>query len=620
MSHESANTETVMPSGVINELWNCWESSDTIHNNAQSRVYRALFCDIARHFPNFVLADFKYLLSRFEKEGILFYLERLPELGKAFETSIITLEPLKVPAGFKLAKGTRLPKFLNQLFSQLFSNDGSPLYCLANRGQWNSIAVEACRYIRQVCLMWSKVEMITEVDDTSATSGQRGRITAKTKAALEGFVQRCTREVEFGQFDTLADLNTWHGAMNEARRLLRCVFSTKVPTLDELQKFIQEPWGRQGPGAVAGGEVGREKWSFNQWPGLPKGLFLWRTGFGMDAVSVKEQPDARLCCVPKDFRGPRVICIEPKENQFAQQGLMDILYRHVRACDLTRRSISFLDTDISRQLCYDYAYATIDMKDASDMISLMLGRLLLPRWVFKLVTRYRSRHVMVRELNKRVRTKCLATMGNATCFPLETLIFWALSLGTMIHLRDSFHPRQQKHLNLDVRVFGDDIIVPLWAADNVARILEASGLIVNRSKTCIESPVRESCGEWVFMDRPVRIYKFRTAEVANLRSFFQWRDQLSDLSGSGMTAMENEISDVLSEFSSSLKLKVRYNKNLQRKEIYAPRIVQLGRVSELVDAAGLYAWHVHNDRTPILNGARKRVKMGWQPIENWMSL
>lgn len=611
LSSKNETRETVMPSGVINEIWSYWESKPELHNDAQSRVYRALFCDIAQHFPNFVLDDLKYLFTRKEKEGMSFYLERLPLLGKAFETSLITLEPLKTPSGFKFIKGTRLPKFLGQLFSQLFHNDGTPIYSLTNQSQWNPIPIEACRYIRQVCLMWSKVETFTDVEDLEPLQNTQTKMTAKTVAALESFIERCGTKISFGPFDRVHQ-DTWNASIIEARRLLRCVFSAPIPTLDELKDFVMKPWGRQGPGAVAGREVGSEKWSFNTWPGLPKELFLWRDGFGIDSASIAVQPDARLCCVPKDFRGPRVICIEPKENQFAQQGIMDILYRHVHACNLTKRSISFLDTDISRNMCYNTALATIDMKDASDMISLNLARLLFPRWVFKLVTRYRSRHVMVRELNKRVRTQCLATMGNATCFPLETLVFWAIALGTMITIRDSYHPRQQKHLNLDVRVFGDDIIVPLWAADAVACTLEASGLVVNKSKTCTFTPVRESCGEWTFMKKPVRIFKFRTTDVTNLRAFFQWRDQLKDLGQSGMTALENEISEVLCDFFPPSEMKTRFNKKLQRMEVYAPRTVQLGRLTELVDAAGLYAWHVHNDRTPILNGARKRVKMGWQ--------
>jgi len=398
------------------------------------------------------------------------------------------------------------------------------------------------------------------------------------------------------------------------------VFTTKSSELDELVDFIKNPWGRQGPGAVAGREVGCEKWSFEKWPGLPRQLFSWRDGMDCEIRPILRQPDARVCLVPKDFRGPRVICIEPKENQFAQQGLMDILYRLVSRCVLTNRSISFLDTETSRAACFDYRYATIDLKDASDTINLVLARLLLPRWVFKLVTRYRSRGVKTLD-GQIVKTNCLATMGNATCFPLETLLFWAISLATMINLRDSYPIRMRKHLNLDIRVFGDDIIVPLWSCDAVARSLEAAGLIVNTAKTCQFSLVRESCGQWVFAGDAIKIVRFKSLDVSDYRSYIQWQDLLKDLlqeDKENLSAMGIEMNEIIEEYVVRIRktdkkaFRTRYNKNLQRLEIYAPVFVQQGRLRELVDAAGLYAWQVHNDRTPYLRGARKRVIMRWQ--------
>lgn len=624
-----------MPSGTIEELWSVWEKCPmNVAYRAQSRLYRALFCDIARHFPNFVVQDFRYLLSRIEKEGASFYLEKLPELGKAFETSLITGESFVCPRGWELLDETRLPKFMNQLFSQLMTGSGSLLWTYQygktgeihdSRGktialgeQRNQI-IRSVRFIRQVCMMWSKVEMFTDVGDPES-SNPNAKLCAKSKKALDGFLERMSKNIVWEQ-NSFAEFKD---VLKEAHRLLRCVFSTDSPELDELKDFIENPWGRQGPGAVAGREVGCEKWSFEKWPGLPSRLFSWRDGMDCEVRISLQQPDARVCLVPKDFRGPRVICIEPKENQFAQQGLMDILYRLVSRCALTNRSISFLDTEESQRACFDYRFATIDLKDASDTINLVLARILLPRWVYKLVTRYRSRGVTTSD-KQRMKTRCLATMGNATCFPLETLIFWALSLGALIVLRDNYPTRARKHLNLDVRVFGDDIIVPLWGCDYVARTLEAAGLLVNTSKTCSFSLVRESCGEWVFAGEAIKIARFRSLDVTDHRSFCQWRDLRNDLSqkDANLPAMTEEILEMLKEYaalkmrSDKTFLKQRWNKNLQRLEVYAPVFVQQGRLRELVDAAGLYAWHVHNDRTPFLKGVRKRIIMRWQDIRNF---
>lgn len=606
MSSKETTYETITPSVAVSRIHAVWERHHDTCDDMQSRLYRALFCDVASHFPNFAPEDFDYLLRRRAKEGISFYLETLPMMGKAFETSLISGEALELPPGWSLLKGTRLPKFCHQLFIDLMDEKGQPRHTILNQNLYSDTHVRACRYLRQITMMWSKVELFSDVSDEHSDVPQ-GKLTAKSRKAFEGFIDRATRDVDLG---TLPDLA--RGSLKEAARLLRYVFRTQIPTLNELHDFEKKPWGRQGPGAVAGGEMGREKWDFQQWPGLQGDLFLWREGATIASSLLQSQPPARLCAVPKDFRGPRIICIEPKENQFAQQGLMDILYRHVRAHSLTNRSISFLDTEESRKLCYNDKFATIDMKDASDLISLRLARMLLPRWIFRLVTRYRSRNVAIRDLNRVIPSKCLATMGNATCFPLETLLFWAISLGTMITIRDSFPYRQRRHLNLDLRVFGDDIITPLWAADAVCSVLESSGLSVNKSKTCTYSPVRESCGEWVFMKRPVRIYRFRTISISDHRSWLQWRDQVKDLGEAEMPALHQQVFDEVIHWMCRYPFEYRHNRDLQRFEVLAPQFVQLGRCTELQDYAGLYAWHVRNDRTPFLKGARLRVKMRWQ--------
>jgi hypothetical protein len=615
---------TVKPSGANHE--SCAKDDSAalkLKDGTQSCFYRALFFDIASSFPNCVRdGDLLYLQQRICAEGPRFYLDTLPQLGKAFECSLVTGEAFKAPDGWKLSPGTRLPKFMNSLFTELFEDDGSHKYKYPITGYSEENLGRAWRavtFIRQVCLAWSKVELAVDVEDKDSSG--LGINTAKSQKVLNDWLSNVVRNWDIKVPNGGSDL--LYGSLNEARRLLRLVFSYQCAELTELRRFIKNPWGRQGPGAVAEGEVGCEKWSFKKWPGIPAKLFSWRDGLDCEVQVVDKQDDARLCLVPKDFRGPRVICIEPKENQFAQQGLMDILYRLVHACALTKRSINFLDTDKSRSACYDYRYATIDLKAASDTIHLCLARLLLPRWVFKLVTRYRSRSV--RTPKGDVRTRCLATMGNATCFPLETLVFWALSLGTLIHLRDSFHPRQQKHLNLDVRVFGDDIIVPLWGCEAVVDVLAAVGLTVNAEKTCSFSLVRESCGEWVFAGRESKIVKFHSLGVEDYRSLMQWSSQYIDLLPKDSISDDTVYPAMLEEILGQIRLGVstlkrsnprlfetRYNTNLQRSEFLAPVFVKRGKLRKLTDASALYAWHVGNDRTPFLKGARKRVYLRWQ--------
>lgn len=599
MSNGNTATPVVMPSALNTACWAV--ETDTIIDDEQSMCYRALFCDISRLFPDYAIADLQYLLRRRAKEGLVFYLEGLPELGKAFETSIITGEPLVVPRRWKIAKGTGLPVFLHQLFKELFEDDGTPVFRDHRRTSgWSDKKVKACQFIRQVTLMWSKVR------DTNPQPA----LTDANQKAYAAFVERMTAKntVDFSRELT-------RDALREARRLLGVVFQYDNETREELVAFNKRPWGRHGTGAVAGGESPHEKWSFKKWPGLPDYLFVWAGSNAVNSVFVPEQPASKVVAVPKDFRGPRIICEEPKENQFAQQGLWDILRRHIHACNLTKRAINFNSTTQSRRLCYSESYATIDLKDASDNLSLALCRVLLPDGMFVLLTRYRTRKMTVKEIQKDLASTylshCFATMGSALCFPIQTLVFWALSLGTLIAVRDSWPRRSWKGLNLNLRVYGDDIIVPLWGADAVCQVLEDCGLVVNRNKTCLFTPVRESCGEWVFMGKPCPIYRFKTTSVQNDADWIAWRDQIDDLSDQvNLPGLTNFIVEKL--YTRFESWKQRYNRNLQRFEVLAPQFIRKGPSAELLDYAGLYAWYVGNDRIPYLNGTREKVIKRWQ--------
>lgn len=579
--------ESVMPHDDPCELISNFEVSFGDH---QSVLYRALFVDLASHFPNHAYADFLYLITRYRNEGDNFTLSALPSLGKAFETCIITGEKLIIPSGFEAFAQTGQPKFLRDLFAEVIDESGLPISDNTDK-TWSGRAWIACQFIRQVCLMFSKVR-----SDASLSS--------KSDKAIHDFLDRVTTVKELNLVDSMT-----RDTIKEAHELLRRVFSCESEALSELKSFQKEPWGRHGPGAVACKEGPGEKWSFMDWPGLPKQLFVWAEGKAINSLFIPKQPASRVIAVPKDFRGPRVICIEPKENQFAQQGIWDILQRHVHECALTRRSINFRSVAKNRKSCYNYNMATIDLKDASDNLSLTLSRVLLPKWVFSLFTRYRTRRIKYKGTSRPY--SAFATMGSAVCFPLQTLVFWALSLGAMLVIRNSFPLRQRKHLDVSLQVFGDDIIVPMWCADALCKVLQDCGLIVNSSKTCIFSPVRESCGEWVYAGRNCPVFKFKSAQIDDDLSWLAWRDQFEDLSGLvNLPALNESIAELL--WFKARVWKTRYNKTLDRLEVKAPRVIRLGARKELTDYAGLYAWHVGNDRIPYLKGTRERVVKRWQ--------
>jgi hypothetical protein len=81
---------------------------------------------------------------------------------------------------------------------------------------------------------------------------------------------------------------------------------------------------------------------------------------------------------------------------------------------------------------------------------------------------------------------CYAPMGNATTFPVQSLVFWAICVASL--------QRQGFHQPGAAFVFGDDIIIPSKQTPGVIEDLESFGLLVNRTKSFWRGAFRESCG------------------------------------------------------------------------------------------------------------------------------
>jgi len=87
-------------------------------------------------------------------------------------------------------------------------------------------------------------------------------------------------------------------------------------------------------------------------------------------------------------------------------------------------------------------------------------------------------------------------MGNATTFPVQSLFFLAIALGSLFYVRGlRVSGRNVRALGSStVRIFGDDIIVPEDCAGVTIEALSALGLKVNTDKTFVTGKFRESCG------------------------------------------------------------------------------------------------------------------------------
>lgn len=193
---------------------------------------------------------------------------------------------------------------------------------------------------------------------------------------------------------------------------------------------------------------------------------------------------SRFLTVPKNAKTDRCIAAEPTGNSFLQQGIRGYIRSRLKRFGVD------LDTQSTNQeaarIAYAEGLATLDLSAASDTISSELIYNLLPLdWAF-LLDDLRSKETEVD--GEWVRTEKFVSMGNAFCFELESLIFWALACSV---------DETQGYVD-SICVYGDDIIVPRHAARAVVELLDYCGFSVNPAKSYFDGNFFESCGKHYF--------------------------------------------------------------------------------------------------------------------------
>lgn len=219
--------------------------------------------------------------------------------------------------------------------------------------------------------------------------------------------------------------------------------------------------------------------------------------------------------VPKSVKTLRPINIEPGLNMISQKFL---------GSQIRRRLKKAYDLDTQHTL-HGYAahrgsvsddYATIDLKNASDMISYRVVKELLPPMWFHYLNLARSHKVFIED--KWVTLEKFSSMGNGATFELETIIF----LGVAMTLPNSkfLHLKDDKLIG-DISVFGDDIIVRGSDATLMIERLNYFGFVINNDKSFQNGPFRESCGRDYFNGVPVRpIYLKGNTDAKNCSHYY----------------------------------------------------------------------------------------------------
>lgn len=238
----------------------------------------------------------------------------------------------------------------------------------------------------------------------------------------------------------------------------------------------------------------------------------------------------RLSFVPKTSAISRSICTEPVLNMFLQKGIGAVFERVLKRkfrIDLSYQPL--LNRDLARIGSMTGSYGTIDLSCASDSMSLVLLKEILPSYVLHWLEISRSPKVVYPD-NTSGELHMVSSMGNAYTFPLQTLLFSVIVAAVYrlagIHLH--YGPRGPVNFG----VFGDDIIVLKKVYFEVIRALQLFGFLVNDDKSFNSGYFRESCGGDFWKGRDIRgVYIKSLSSDADIYSVYNRLARWSSRSG-----------------------------------------------------------------------------------------
>jgi len=420
-----------------------------------------------------------------------------------------------------------LPEFMNSTFKKVFNSDGR---------LWRSDPdVGAVKALRQVLLLYKKVQVPCSEDKIRHECKAFFQLDRSLRSGSiawhsDGIFNPSLHLADAAVFDPcVPDL---FGASNSGypHGLLRLAQRVCDQVVRRFHEFNADTIvGNHGPGAVADSKCGMDKYVFPTWSQQLERVFprdchssanIRTFEYGdwySEAVtgSLRTLP-ARLIPVSKTQEKPRLIASEPTANQFIQGGLRKFIRRQIES-GMLQSCIAISDQSLSRDMAVraslDPGIATVDLSNASDRLSTwtvervfrkapcLLVALAASRSQYIVDDRYTKQHALLRKY---------APQGNATVFPLQSIVYCCLALAASIWSSPGSKSRSDAELwrsltgiSHMVRVYGDDIILPSRALPALSSLLELCELKVNGAKSHYSGSFAESCGMDAFMGTDV---------------------------------------------------------------------------------------------------------------------
>lgn len=503
-------------------------------------IFREQLVDCSRWYPELTKEfdrDLLRLSSAANSHGIRFFLETMPAFRKHLDKCLT--EELLIPSNLTnfgvVKKGEAIPRLFRGLTLRVFGRNGmlkdqpdmQAVRCLRQLlGVVAKLRVDAnTRDSGNAVLEFYRVDMATRTGDLEwehhESFSAEVNNNDKTFVSLVSADNSRTADLfPSGEGQVSIPIRDLRGALNRVQHVADHIASA-------LGSFDPHEWVfRHGPGSVAGSSFGSNKYDFKRWPDRLESVFPWADfaianyALGdMEPVEVARargfthEVPAKLCAVRKTIKTPRLIACEPVALQWCQQAIRDYLYSKVESSYLSK-FVDFRRQDkngiLALEASHTQSHATIDLTSASDWIScwhverlfrrspMLLRALQATRsaWIEQRICKYSPRYHKLRKYS---------TMGNATTFPVQTILFTAIALGCVLYTRglrvcDGTMKSLQESA---VRVFGDDIIVPKDSSGLLVGVLQALGLKVNAAKTFLRGKFRESCGVDAFRGEDV---------------------------------------------------------------------------------------------------------------------
>jgi len=546
-------------------------------------VVRGIFADILAAYPAMrgLSLDIERLALYLQTRGLTLFTLDLPNLDslllKGLECGRLQLSG---PLSRRVSGRVRVPRLFSGLWLRVFDENA----CLRQDVDATSVF-----FLRQLCCIGKKLEVVCSSDRISTT--------LENYHGIEKSIRHPTLGWDLDRLDDGCQLDRVHlvqaldgvspsgedlplfsykiekneqeiDEKREGRILLVKVqqvadlilgsfeFFDPISYSADRERMSQGIGFKHGPGAVAEKKKNWEKSQFDNWPAKLEYLFPYEM-CGTSSVQSEERPAQRelasiLYCVPKTAKGPRLIAAEPASHMWCQKCIESYMRDQFSKSDFVAPFIDLSaqhkSGDMVLQASLDRKLATVDLSDASDRLSCWTVERVLRRSPSLLHHLHAARTRLLRDniskdKDSLIKLRKFATQGTAATFPVQSLVFLCLALASSCE--GEITVNKIRRLRTQVRVYGDDIILPAHGYARLIRVMTYLGLKVNAAKSYVNGHFRESCGVDGFLGNDVTPVKPKTMVADSPASCQAIVDTSNNLFTKGLWNASNSLRSTL---------------------------------------------------------------------------